>query len=338
MTTSDGHVKWVCQDHYRASCQEKHIQKLRDVTKLAQGEFDEQLGTIRIALRSSFAAAEFYSAVIKAKGVLEFVLELRWECTRSDLEKIYDALKKSGVPVLRLDLGKFGTSFSHATFSKYIPTSRYKALSSIITLRSMKTIHIVLPKDFAMLFGFHPKRPSHLPKLSFELVAGSFGAKELVSLAEALKTNSTLTTLDLQYNKIGSYEVEVMAEALKTNSTMITLYLGNNSIGDNGPHSQDKLDSDHLGLQHNSIGEDRAKALSEALNTNSILTTLYLLRNSIGVYGAKALAEGLKNNSTLTTLDLQYNSIGVDGVKALAEALKTNSIVTIRGVVFTERA
>ncbi|KAF8929943.1 hypothetical protein BGZ47_000802, partial [Haplosporangium gracile] len=60
MTTSDGHVKWVCRDHYRAGYQEKHVQKLRDVVKLAQGEFDEQLGKITITLRSSFAAAEFY--------------------------------------------------------------------------------------------------------------------------------------------------------------------------------------------------------------------------------------------------------------------------------------
>ncbi|KAG0247309.1 hypothetical protein BG011_001687 [Mortierella polycephala] len=50
MTTSDGHVKWVCRDHYRVSYQEKHSQKLRDVGKLAQGEFDEQLGRITILL------------------------------------------------------------------------------------------------------------------------------------------------------------------------------------------------------------------------------------------------------------------------------------------------
>ncbi|KAF9311496.1 hypothetical protein BGZ91_006793 [Linnemannia elongata] len=337
MTTLDGHVKWVCRDHYRASYLEKDIQKLRDVTKLAQGEFDEQLGTIRIALRSSFAAAEFYSAVIKAKGVLELVLELKWECTRSDLEALYNALKKSGVPVLRLDLGQFGTSLGHTSFSKYISTSRYKALSSIIDLRSMKMIHIVLSKDFAMLSGFHPKRPSHLPKLSFELVAGSFGAKELMSLAEALKTNSILTTLDLQYNKIGSYEVEVMAEALKTNSTMITLYLGNNLIGDSGAQSMSVVLKTNstlttLSFDHNSIGVNGAQALSEAFKTNSTLTTLDLQRNSIGFDGAKALAEALKTNSTLTTLDLGLNSIRSDGAKALAEALKTNSIVTISGV------
>jgi Ran GTPase-activating protein (RanGAP) involved in mRNA processing and transport len=61
---------------------------------------------------------------------------------------------------------------------------------------------------------------------------------------------------------------------------------------------------------------------------------LDLSYNSIGDDGAKALAEALKTNSTLTTLDLQNNSIGPDGAKALAEALKTNSTVTITGDIF----
>ncbi|KAI8597044.1 hypothetical protein EDD21DRAFT_229367 [Dissophora ornata] len=47
MTTKDGHVKWVCRHHYRAAYQEAHTQKLRDVVKLAEGVFDEQLGSIK---------------------------------------------------------------------------------------------------------------------------------------------------------------------------------------------------------------------------------------------------------------------------------------------------
>jgi Ran GTPase-activating protein (RanGAP) involved in mRNA processing and transport len=59
---------------------------------------------------------------------------------------------------------------------------------------------------------------------------------------------------------------------------------------------------------------------------------LDLQRNSIGSDGAKALAEALKTNSILTTLHLSFNSIGDNGAKALAEALKTNSTLTITGV------
>ncbi|KAG0014464.1 hypothetical protein BGZ82_001746 [Podila clonocystis] len=201
MTTSDGHVKWVCHDHYRASYQEKHTQKLRDVVKLAQGEFDEQLGRITITLTSSFVASEFYNAVIKARSI---------------------------------------------------------------------------------------------------------GGKKIGKLAEALKTNSTLTTLDLEGNSIGENRAQALAEALKTNSTLTTLNLSSNAIGENG-----------------------AQALAEALKTNSTLTTLDLGFNAIGENGAQALAEALKTNATLTTLGLLGNSIGEKGAQALAEALKTNSTLTI---------
>ncbi|KAG0016104.1 hypothetical protein BGZ80_009428 [Entomortierella chlamydospora] len=65
--------------------------------------------------------------------------------------------------------------------------------------------------------------------------------------------------------------------------------------------------------------------LSEALKTNSNLTTLDLCRNSIGPNEAQALSEALKASSTLTTLSLRYNSIGPDGARALSDGLKTNS-------------
>jgi len=69
----------------------------------------------------------------------------------------------------------------------------------------------------------------------------------------------------------------------------------------------------------NSIGDDGAKALAIALNTNSTLTKLDLhssfscrawtdyvvcADNKIGANGSKALAKMLKTNSTLMTLGL----------------------------------
>ncbi|KAI8598112.1 hypothetical protein EDD21DRAFT_356660 [Dissophora ornata] len=97
MTTKDGHVKWVCRHHYRAAYQEAHTQKLHDAVKLAGGVFDEQLGSIKVTLRSSFAAAEFYEAIIKAKaGVYDLDITFDWDCTRSDLEGFEKALKMEG--------------------------------------------------------------------------------------------------------------------------------------------------------------------------------------------------------------------------------------------------
>jgi len=306
MTTSDGHVKWVCRDHYRASYKEEHVQKLRDVVKLAQGEFDEQLGKIIVTLTSRIAAEKFYEVVHKSKGVHELVVDLRWEWTTDDLKSLKKVLEKSGVPLLRLDLGQFGMKLSRS-FGKYLPSPRYQVLSSIIELSSLDTIHIVLPKDFDMLSNFHPRHPPHLPRLSFELVAESFGIKELRLLSKALRTNSTLTTLNLKENKIGDAGAQALSEALETNKTMTTLDLSDNEIGDAG-----------------------AQALSDALMTNNILTLLGLKKNKIGDAGAQALSEALKTNKTLTKLDLQDNSIWFKGLVAFSEALQTNvTLVTL---------
>ena len=57
------------------------------------------------------------------------------------------------------------------------------------------------------------------------------------------------------------------------------------------------------------------------------MTNLRLDSNSIGDDGAKAIAEALKVNAVLTSLDLRYNNIRVDGAsKAIAEAVKVNLV------------
>ncbi|KAG0271984.1 hypothetical protein BGZ95_000143, partial [Linnemannia exigua] len=357
MTTSDGHVKWVCRDHYRASHQEKYTQRLRDVVQLARGEFDEQLGRIEIVLGSKFAAAEFYNAVNKARGVLELAMDWNWECTGSDLEDLERALKNSTVSILRLDLRQFRTSLGSKLFST---SPQYKGLFRITGLPTMKAIHIVLPKKFFKIYSLLSNHPSHLYKLSFEMTLGDYsgiesrilaetskttsdpiwhfyfnpvGSNGVQALSEALKTNSTQTTLGLQINRIGPNGAQVLSEALKTNSTLTKLDLFENAIGPYG--AQDLSEAlktnstlTKLNLRGNLLGSSGVQALSEALMTNSTLATLNLCGNLIGPNGAQALSEALQTNSTLTTLELGDNSIGDNGAQLLSEALKTNSTLT----------
>ncbi|KAG0025896.1 hypothetical protein BGZ82_009786 [Podila clonocystis] len=110
-----------------------------------------------------------------------------------------------------------------------------------------------------------------------------------MALSEALKTNTTLTNLDLWGNSIGDNGAQSLAEALKNNSTLTTLDLWRNSIGDNG-----------------------ALALAELLERNSSLTTLSLGYNSIGPKGAQELyqLETLVHiNNALRSPDLE--SLGI---------------------------
>ena len=54
-----------------------------------------------------------------------------------------------------------------------------------------------------------------------------------MAIGEALKLNSTLTTLDLCFNSLGENGGVAIAEALKLNSTLTTLDLSGNSLGEN---------------------------------------------------------------------------------------------------------
>ncbi|KAI8602769.1 hypothetical protein EDD21DRAFT_413670 [Dissophora ornata] len=171
MTTKDGHVKWVCRHHYRAGYQETHTQKLRDVVNLAGGAFDEQLGSIKVTLWSSFAATEFYEAIRKAKaGVYDLDITFGRDCTRSDLEAFEKALKMSSVSILRLDLERFQASIASKLFST---STRYEILVRALALsEALKTNN---------------------PLTSLHLSRNSIGKEGAVALSEALKTNTTLT-------------------------------------------------------------------------------------------------------------------------------------------------
>ena len=126
----------------------------------------------------------------------------------------------------------------------------------------------------------------------FEVV-GKSSDSGASALSDSLKSNSTLTTLNLDKNEIGDEGACALSDSLKSNSTLTTLELSENSIGPQG-----------------------ASLLSDYLKSNSTLTSLDLSYNTIGTSGAYSLSDSLKSNSTLTTLTLcelsPLTSLGLD--------------------------
>ncbi|KAF9948443.1 hypothetical protein BGZ72_009648 [Mortierella alpina] len=327
--TDEGHVKWVCVDHYRENYQQSTAKDFQRTLDAVGGSFDRSLGRVEVTLRSRALAEQFFSAMGKARSLYELDIVFDWACTTSDLEQLEVALKKSTrVSILRLDIEQFRTSNLSSTSAQYGVLFRIKGLPN------MRIIQVVLSKDVVKLLSIRPKTPSSVCKLSIKVAPGSVGGKDFTAIAEVLKVNSTLTTLDLQNNNIRDDEAKALAEALKTNWTVATLNLENNSIGSDGAKAlagslKTNSTVTTLNLANNSIGLDGTKALAGSLKTNSTLTTLGLESNKIGSDGAEALAEALKTNSTLTTLGLQGNKIGYYGVLALSTVSKTNSALTI---------
>ncbi len=163
------------------------------------------------------------------------------------------------------------------------------------------------------------------------------GTNGVTTIAQALKVNSTLQSLDLCFNEFGDVAVTAIAEALTTSSALQVLRkkISENSIGVCGAKGKvskawkysldvsSKLEK--LSLSYNTIGKDGATAIAESLKFNSTLQALNLRSNEIGDDGILAIAETLHINSSLQTLNLGSTSFGDDGARALGKALETNS-------------
>lgn len=177
----------------------------------------------------------------------------------------------------------------------------------------------------------------------------------LIDLCEALKTNTSLTALDLgcreiepfgaaavaaaiinhpylislQFRHCNIEPLSTIADTFQAISNLRTIHLENNKIGDFGAIAIANAVSDHpclisLHLRTNNIGPLGASAIAAALQGRAGLRTLDLCYNHIGDLGASDIADGLKFNTTLTRLSLGENHIHNSGAIALTEALKVN--------------
>jgi len=106
--TTEGHVKWVCIDHYRENYKEEVSQAFRDAVRILQGLFDENTGRAHVRLYSRHQAEQFYHALERSKSVYELriTFDWRWDTTYSDFKRLRHALDNTNVGVLELDLGK----------------------------------------------------------------------------------------------------------------------------------------------------------------------------------------------------------------------------------------
>ncbi|KAG8366570.1 hypothetical protein BUALT_Bualt17G0093700 [Buddleja alternifolia] len=125
-------------------------------------------------------------------------------------------------------------------------------------------------------------------------------------MADALKQNRSVTTVNLGENYIHAKGITEIAQVLKDNSVVTALEIGYNPIGPEG-----------------------AKALAEVLKGHGNVKELMLGWCQIGANGAEHMADMLKYNSTISSLDLSSNGLRDedDGAFAIAQAVKANEDV-----------
>lgn len=167
-------------------------------------------------------------------------------------------------------------------------------------------------------------------------VCGDLTTEKIKTYIIPLLTDNTARLTSLSFretNPIYDAGAQVIAEGLKQNVTLISIDFFGNHIGDAGAHALAKALERHptctsLNFGCNRIGNTGAHALAKLLEVNKSLRSLTLKNNPIKDVGIQALASGLSKNTTLVELDLFNCWIADVGAQALLEALKQNNTLS----------
>ncbi|KAH7053812.1 hypothetical protein BKA57DRAFT_490411 [Linnemannia elongata] len=112
IVTSDGHVKWVCLDHYRENYRAKAAQDLRGALQGVAGEYDESTGRVSVDLSTSIAARNFYSALASSRSVKSLEVCFKWAPSMQDLRDLRDAIKSINIFEITILKSAFGSPLS----------------------------------------------------------------------------------------------------------------------------------------------------------------------------------------------------------------------------------
>ena len=128
---------------------------------------------------------------------------------------------------------------------------------------------------------------------------------------------------------LDNHQIKILCDFIRT-SAIEKLILSRCLIKDEGAKAlADALKTNTsliaLNLSNNNVEDKGAASLADALKTNTSLIELNLSNNNVEDEGAEALADALKRNTSLTELDLSDIIVGDAGVASLADALKVNT-------------
>jgi len=192
----EGHVNWVCLDHYRSKYRNSNTGELRDFVAANGGTFVEETGKVTIKLRTSTLATWFYDAMAQAQGIQELEVVPMWNANKDELQALTKAVTKANVISLTVDgsyLDYFWRDIVHWDFR----------LDPIIHLASngrIQSLQMVKFKNF-FIHSSNNLSLAMAPRLRLLSIDGGIPFKEYskdLFLSAILDNYSALTELDLQ--------------------------------------------------------------------------------------------------------------------------------------------
>jgi serine/threonine protein kinase len=157
--------------------------------------------------------------------------------------------------------------------------------------------------------------------------------EDMKMIAEELKTNKTVHSLNLSHNRLSNIGAIAIAELLEVNKTINKVSLSNNNISSDGAARLARALTINQTLIYLKVGKNPLcdcgiQAICEALKINKTLQALWIDITQISIIGVKLIAEMLHVSTTLEALDMGDNDITDDGAQFIAEALKVNKSLT----------
>ncbi|KAF9131572.1 hypothetical protein BGW39_001621 [Mortierella sp. 14UC] len=157
IATAEGHIKWVCLDHYRENYGSSTTQEFRElVTTTFKGKYDENKGSAQIILRSPDDAELFYRTLLASRFILHLDVELAWNSTFEHLKTFKEMIQKSNIHHLQVDL-----RFNHGPTSDILNRGRRSEPLFQLMAGVLEELSMQVPSFEAGFESFQPAIKLH---------------------------------------------------------------------------------------------------------------------------------------------------------------------------------
>ncbi|KAF9173397.1 hypothetical protein BGX21_004037 [Mortierella sp. AD011] len=205
-TTSEGHVKWVCLEHFEKSYRDNAARSFINAIATNHGFYDENLRKITMTLSSPITTNDFMKQLITYSFTTdELDLTLDFGFNYANLAKIVKKLERSNVKILKLDLKD--TESTRPDF-KVPGMEKYQPLLELMSNRKLQQLTLTGIDYFGSRTSDLPRNREHSKIRSFHHL-NSIRTKDIPRLVNILSCCSNLVDLRLGSHTLSMYQLEL---------------------------------------------------------------------------------------------------------------------------------
>ncbi|KAI8600821.1 hypothetical protein EDD21DRAFT_124451 [Dissophora ornata] len=142
--TVEGHVKWVCIDHYREDYRPSKMQLFKDIVEASNGRLYEDLAEAFVNLSTSTLGKQFCKALTKARRIRKLQINLSWKVTKEDLRLLAAVISKANITSLHVS----GRLIKEPTLDVIHKGSRYNPLLELLSEGQILSLELHDFKNF----------------------------------------------------------------------------------------------------------------------------------------------------------------------------------------------